>query len=100
MMSTETKLRPLADRVVVEVVDESEQTVGGIYIPDSAKEKPQKAIVRFVGPGRTEDGKLIAMTVNVGDTILFAKYAGTDVKLQGHEYKILSEKDILCILEG
>lgn len=100
MSATQTavKLQPLADRVVLEVLDDNQQTAGGIFIPDSAREKPQQAIVRAVGPGQTVDGKLIALTVKVGNRVLFGKYDGTDVRLDGQEYKIVSEKDILGIL--
>lgn len=91
-------LKPLADRVVLEVLDDTEQTAGGIYIPETAREKPQKGRVLAVGPGRTVDGKLEAMTVSVNDVVLFAKYSGTDVKYGAKEVKILSEKDILAIV--
>jgi chaperonin GroES len=98
---TEVTLKPLGDRVVLELVESSDQTPGGIYLPDTAKDKPQAGIILFVGPGRRNDkGELEAMTVQVGNKVLFAKYAGTDVKLGGKEVKILSEKDILGILEG
>ena len=103
MTATETSvnIKPLADRVVLEVIDDSEQSAGGIYIPDSAREKPQQALVLAVGPGRSVDGRLEAMTVQVGDKVLFAKYAGTDVRLpNGREVKIVSEKDLLGILQG
>jgi chaperonin GroES len=103
MPATETKvnLKPLGDRVVLEVLDDAEQTSGGIFIPDTAREKPQKGVILAVGPGRLrEDGKRDEMQVKVGDKVLFAKYSGTDVKLGGKEVKILSEKDILGIIEG
>lgn len=102
MPATETKvnLKPLADRVVLEVLNDTEQTPGGIYIPDTAREKPQKGVVLAVGPGRLlENGNREAMTVKVGDKVLFAKYGGTDVKFGAKEVKILSEKDILGIIE-
>jgi chaperonin GroES len=101
MPATETKtsIRPLADRVVLEVLADTEQTAGGIYIPDSAREKPSRGVIVAVGPGRLVDGKREEMTVKVNDVVLFGKYAGTDVKLGDKEYKILSEKDILGILE-
>lgn len=100
MTATQTPLqiRPLADRVVLEVVDEAERTSGGIYIPDSAREKPQQAVVRAVGPGARIDGNLVEMTVKPGDRVLFAKYAGTTVKLDGTEYIIVKESDILGIV--
>lgn len=94
-------IRPLSDRLVIKVIDDTEQTSGGIFIPDSAKEKPQKGEVIAVGPGKSlEDGKREEMEVKVGDIVLFAKYAGTDVKLNDEMLKILSEKDVLGILEA
>ncbi len=94
-------IRPLADRLVIKVIDDTEQTSGGIFIPDSAKEKPQKGEVIAVGPGKAlEDGKKAEMEVKVGDIVLFAKYAGTDVKLNDEMLKILSEKDVLGVLEA
>ena len=94
-------IRPLSDRLVIKVIDDTEQTSGGIFIPDSAKEKPQKGEVIAVGPGKAlEDGKKAEMEVKVGDIVLFAKYAGTDVKLNDEMLKILSEKDVLGILEA
>ena len=93
-------LKPLGDRIVVKVIEDTEQTSGGIFIPDSAKEKPQKGEVVAVGPGKTNDkGDREPMDVAVGQTVLYAKYAGTDVKIDGNEYKILSIKDALAIIE-
>ena len=93
-------LKPLQDRIVIKVIEDTEQTSGGIFIPDSAKEKPQKGEVVAVGEGKTNDkGEKEPMGVNVGDVILYAKYAGTDVKMDGVEYKILSIKDALAIVE-
>ena len=93
-------LKPLQDRIVIKVIEDTEQTSGGIFIPDSAKEKPQKGEVVAVGEGKTNDkGEKEPMGVNVGDIILYAKYAGTDVKMDGVEYKILSIKDALAIVE-
>ena len=93
-------IKPLADRVVIKVIDDVQQTSGGIFIPDSAKEKPQKGEVVAVGEGKTNDkGEKEPMEVKVGDIILYAKYAGTDVKMDGVEYKILSIKDALAIVE-
>ncbi|MBO8429921.1 co-chaperone GroES, partial [Spirochaetes bacterium] len=87
-------------RIVVKVIEDTEQTSGGIFIPDSAKEKPQKGEVVAVGPGKTNDkGDREPMDVAVGQTVLYAKYAGTDVKMDGNEYKILSIKDALAIIE-
>ena len=94
-------IRPLSDRLVIKVIDDTEQTSGGIFIPDSAKEKPQKGEVIAVGPGKTlEDGKKEEMEVKVGDIVLYAKYAGTDVKLDDQMLKILSVKDVLGVLEA
>ena len=93
-------LKPLADRIVIKVVEDTEQTSGGIFIPDSAKEKPQKGEVVAVGAGKVNDkGEREPMDVKTGDTILYAKYAGTDIKMDGVEYKILSIKDALAIIE-
>ena len=93
-------IKPLADRIVIKVIEDTEQTSGGIFIPDSAKEKPQKGEVVAVGLGKTNDkGEREPMDVKVGDVILYAKYSGTDVKVDGVEYKILSVKDALAIIE-
>ena len=93
-------LKPLQDRIVIKVIEDTEQTSGGIFIHDSAKEKPQKGEVVAVGEGKTNDkGEKEPMGVNVGDIILYAKYSGTDVKMDGVEYKILSIKDALAIVE-
>ncbi len=93
-------LKPLQDRIVIKVIEDTEQTSGGIFIPDSAKEKPQKGEVVAVGEGKTNDkGEKEPMGVKVGDIILYAKYSGTDVKMDGVEYKILSIKDALAIVE-
>jgi len=93
------QLKPLADRVVVKKLDAEEKTSGGIVLPDSAKEKPQQGEVLAVGPGRTDDkGTKIPMEVKVGDKVLFAKYTGTEVKVEGVEYLILIERDILAIV--
>lgn len=93
-------LKPLGDRIVIKVVEDTEQTSGGIFIPDSAKEKPQKGEVVAVGAGKLNDkGEREPMDVKVGDNILYAKYAGTDIKMDGVEYKILSIKDALAIIE-
>ncbi len=95
------KFRPLHDRVVVKRVAEEEKTKGGIIIPDTAKEKPMEGEVVAVGPGaRDEKGNLIALDVKAGDRILFGKWSGTEVKLDGVEYLIMKESDIMGILEG
>ncbi len=92
-------LKPLGSRVVVEPVEENEVTAGGIILPDTAKEKPQKGVVLSVGPGdRDEDGKHIPMDVQVGDTVLFQKYGGTEIKIDGKKLLILRESDLLAIV--
>jgi chaperonin GroES len=95
------KIRPLQDRVIVKRLEEEEKTKGGIIIPDTAKEKPQEGKVIAVGKGKmTEDGKLIPLDVKVGDKILFGKYSGTEVKIEGEEHLIMREEDILGVIEG
>ena len=92
-------IKPLGDRILVEAVEEKETKKGGIIIPDSAKEKPQEGIVRVLGTGKTgEDGKKIAFEVKVGDRVLVSKYGGTEIKIEGKEYKLLSSDDILAIV--
>ena len=92
-------IKPLADRIVIKIIEDTEQTSGGIFIPDSAKEKPLKGEVVAVGAGKIgENGEREPMDVQVGDIILYAKYAGTDIKMDGVEYKILSIKDALAVL--
>ena len=94
------KLKPLGDRVVIEPIERDEITASGIYVPETAKEKPQEGKVLAVGPGRRDDdGKRIAMDVAEGDRVLFAKYAGTEVKLGDKKVLILKETDILAILD-
>ena len=94
------KLKPLADRVVVEPTEQEEMTASGIYVPETAKEKPQKGKVIAVGPGRKDDeGKRIPMDVAMGDRVLYAKYGGTEVKLEDKKVLILKESDILAILD-
>ncbi|NMB24084.1 MAG: co-chaperone GroES [Firmicutes bacterium] len=92
------QIKPLGDRVVVKVVEQEEKTKSGIVLPDTAKEKPQEGEVMAVGPGRYENGTLIPMHVKQGDRVLFAKYAGTEVKLDGEEYLIMRESDVLGIV--
>ena len=95
------KFRPLHDRVVVKRVAEEEKTRGGIIIPDTAKEKPMEGEIVAVGPGaRDEKGALVALDVKAGDRILFGKWSGTEIKLDGVEYLIMKESDIMGILEG
>ena len=93
-------LRPMQDRIIVKRVEEESKTAGGIYIPDTAKEKPQQGEVVAVGKGKvTEDGKVLPLDVKVGDKVLFGKYAGTEVKLDGQDYLIMREDDILGVIE-
>ena len=94
-------LKPLGDRIVVKPSEQEEQTASGIFLPETAKEKPQKGTVLAAGPGRRDDdGDRIEMDVAEGDTVLYAKYAGTNIKLDGQEYLILKESDVLAIVEG
>jgi Co-chaperonin GroES (HSP10) len=95
-----TKLRPLGDRVVIQPTAREEMTKSGIVLPDTVKEKPQKGLVLAVGPGRTlDDGKRESIDVKKGDTVLYAKYAGTEFKIDDEELLIVSQKDILAIVE-
>jgi chaperonin GroES len=95
------KIRPLYDRIVVKRIEQKEQKVGGLYIPDSAKEKPQEGEVVAVGKGkRLEDGKVIPLDVQPGDRILFGKYSGSDIKLDNDEYLIMREDEVLGILDA
>ena len=95
------KIRPLQDRVLVQRVQDEERTKGGIIIPDTAKEKPQEGKVVAVGKGKVGDnGKLTPLDVKAGDKILFGKYSGSEIKLDGEEYLIMREEDILGVLEG
>ena len=97
---TKSKLQPLGDRVVVKPIAREEMTKSGIVLPDTAKEKPQKGIVLAVGPGRTlDDGKRESIDVKKGDSVLYAKYAGTEFKIDDEELLIVSQKDILAIVE-
>jgi chaperonin GroES len=94
------KIRPLYDRIVVKRIEDKEQMQGGLYIPDTAKEKPQEGEVVAVGKGkRLEDGKVVVLDVQVGDRILFGKYSGSDIKLDGEEYMIMREDEVLGILD-
>jgi chaperonin GroES len=98
---TTTKVRPLHDRIIVQRIDEGEQKVGGIIIPDTAKEKPQQGKVIAVGKGKTEkDGKVTPLDVKAGDLILFGKYSGQEIKLDGDEYLIMREEEVLGVIEG
>jgi chaperonin GroES len=99
--ATATKLRPLGDRVVIEPIPREDMTKSGIVLPDTAKEKPQEGKVIAVGPGAFDnDGKRITIDVSTGDKVLYAKYAGTEFKLDGEDLLIVAAKDILAIVEG
>ncbi len=93
------KVKPLHDRIIVKRLDEEEKTAGGIIIPDTAKEKPQEGMVVAVGSGRREDGKVLALDVKEGDKVLFGKYSGTEIQLDGEEHLIMREDDILGIIQ-
>ena len=94
-------VRPLHDRIIVQRIDEGEQHVGGIIIPDTAKEKPQQGTVIAAGNGKVnDDGKRVPLDVKVGDRILFGKYGGQEIKLDGEEYFIMKEDDVLAVIEG
>jgi chaperonin GroES len=98
-MEEEMKIKPLSDRVVIEPLEADDKTSGGIYLPDTAKEKPQMGKVVAAGPGKVSDaGQKIAMEVKVNDKILYGKYSGTDVSFEGKDYLIMRESDILAIL--
>ena len=94
------KIKPLADRVVIKPLESVDKTKGGIYVPDTAKEKPQEGKIVAAGPGRiSDDGKLIKLEVKVGDKVLYGKYSGTEVTVGGDEYLIVNERDILAIMK-
>jgi chaperonin GroES len=94
-------IRPLHDRIIVERLEEETKTAGGLIIPDTAKEKPQQGKVIAVGKGKkTEDGKVLPLDVKVGDKILFGKYAGTEIKIEGKEFLMMREDDVLGVVEG
>ena len=100
-MASKLKLKPLGGRVIVEPIEQEEMTAGGIILPETAKEKPQEGKILAAGPGdRDEDGERIPMEVQVGDKVLYAKYSGTEVKMDGKKLLILRESDILAVLEG
>jgi chaperonin GroES len=93
-------LRPLQDRIIVKRVDEETKTAGGLFIPETAKEKPQRGEIVAAGNGKkTEDGKVLPLDVKVGDIVLFGKYAGTEVKVDGNDYLMMREDDILAVVE-
>jgi chaperonin GroES len=93
-----TTVKPLSDRVVVKALEEAEQMRGGLFIPDTAKEKPQQGEIVAVGPGKYEDGKLVPMTLKVGDKVLYGKYSGTEVTLNNDQVLILRESDVLAVI--
>jgi len=100
-MASKLKLKPLGGRVIVEPIEQEEMTAGGIILPETAKEKPQEGKILAAGPGdRDDEGKRIPMEVKVGDKVLYAKYSGTEVKVDGKKLLILRESDILAVVEG
>ena len=100
-MASKLKLKPLGGRVIVEPIEQEEMTAGGIILPETAKEKPQEGKIIAAGPGeRNEDGERVEMEVKVGDKVLYAKYSGTEVKMDGKKLLILRESDILAVVEG
>ena len=96
--SSSVKVAPLADRVVIKALEETESMRGGLYIPDTAKEKPQQGEIVAVGPGRFDEGKRVPMDVKVGDKVLYGKYSGTEVTVDGEQLLILRESDVLAVL--
>ena len=98
-MASKTKIKPLEDRIVISVLDSEQTTASGIVIPDTAKEKPQEGTVIAVGPGRFEDGARVPLDISEGDTVIFSKYGGTEVKYGADEYLILSARDVLAIVK-
>ena len=99
-MEVSVNLKPLFDNVVVEHVEQQDKSSGGVFLPDTAKEKPQEGIIRAVGPGRiTDKGNVVDMHVKVGNRVLYRKYSGSEVKIDGTEYLIIPEKDILAIVD-
>jgi chaperonin GroES len=95
---TATTVKPLADRVVIKALEETEQMRGGLFIPDTAKEKPQQGEIVAAGPGRYEDGKLVPMSLKTGDKVLYGKYSGTEVTVNNETLLIISEKDVLAVI--
>lgn len=99
-MATKTLIKPIGDRIVVKPMEQEETTRGGVILPDSAKEKPNRGKVLAIGSGRTlEDGKKVPLEVKVDDTVLYGKYSGTEIKIEGEDYVILQERDVLAIFE-
>jgi chaperonin GroES len=97
--ATKVNIKPLEDRIVIQVLESEQTTASGIVIPDTAKEKPQEGKVLAVGPGRFEDGQRSPMDVKEGDTVIFSKYGGTEVKYGAEEYLILSARDVLAVVD-
>jgi chaperonin GroES len=98
--ASKVELKPLGDRVVIEAVEQAQQSAGGVILPDTAKEKPQEGVVLAVGPGRkTDKGEVVAMELKVHDHVIYSKYSGSEIKLDGNEYLIISEKDVLAIVK-
>lgn len=93
------KIKPLSDRVVIKAIEAIQKTFSGIVIPDTAKEKPAQGEVMAVGPGKTKDGKKVPMSVKIGDKVLYSKYSPQEVKVDGQEYLIISEEDILAVIQ-
>jgi chaperonin GroES len=99
MDMAKVKIKPLADRIVVEPLEDTEEMRGGLYIPDTAKEKPQQGTVVAVGPGRrTDEGELLKVEISTGDRVLYGKYSGTEVTVDGNDYLIVKESDVLAVL--
>jgi chaperonin GroES len=97
--ATKVAIKPLEDRIVVQPSDAEQTTASGLVIPDTAKEKPQEGVVLAVGPGRFEDGTRVPLDVSVGDTVIYSKYGGTEVKYNNEEYLVLSARDVLAVIE-
>ena len=98
--ASKTELKPLGDRVVVESIEQAPTSAGGVILPDTAKEKPQEGVIIAVGPGRrTDKGDVIPMELKVGDKVIYSKYSGSEIKIDGTEYLIVSEKDVLAIVK-
>ena len=96
--ATKIKIQPLGDRVIIKALEPKETRKGGIIIPETAKEKPQEGLVVATGKGKTEDGKLVPMEIKTGDTVLYGKYSGTEIKINDEEYLIMTESDVLGIV--
>jgi chaperonin GroES len=98
--ASKTELKPLGDRVVVESIEQASTSTGGVILPDTAKEKPQEGVIIAVGPGRrTDKGDVIPMELKAGDKVIYSKYSGSEIKIDGKEYLIVSEKDVLAIVK-